>query len=179
MSNYGIYTEPGTIRFERLLPGPIERVWEYLTDAEKRGEWLAAGEMELHMGGKVELIFNHNNLTPHDDVPPEKYNDMGGESRLHGQITQLDPPRLLSYTWEESSAPGSEVTFELEEEGEHVRLTLTHRHLGENRDTLTSVGAGWHTHLDIMTDKLNGRKPKPFWDTHTKLEKEYEKKLDN
>jgi len=27
MDDYGIITEPGTIRFERLLPGPIERVW--------------------------------------------------------------------------------------------------------------------------------------------------------
>ena len=25
---YGVVTEPGTVRFERLLPGPIERVCE-------------------------------------------------------------------------------------------------------------------------------------------------------
>ena len=25
-----------TIRFQRLLPGPVERVWSYLTDSEKR-----------------------------------------------------------------------------------------------------------------------------------------------
>lgn len=25
-----------TVRFERLLPGPIERVWAYLTELEKR-----------------------------------------------------------------------------------------------------------------------------------------------
>ena len=24
--------EPGTVRLERLLPGPVERVWAYLTD---------------------------------------------------------------------------------------------------------------------------------------------------
>ena len=29
-----------TFRFERLFPGPIERVWEYLVDGEKRGKWV-------------------------------------------------------------------------------------------------------------------------------------------
>jgi hypothetical protein len=32
---FGVLIEPGTIRFERILPGPIERVWDYLTDSEK------------------------------------------------------------------------------------------------------------------------------------------------
>ena len=36
MSEYGIVTEAGAVRFERLLPGPIERVWAYLTDPDKR-----------------------------------------------------------------------------------------------------------------------------------------------
>jgi hypothetical protein len=37
MSEYGIVTEAGPVRFERLLPGPIERVWAYLTDAMTSG----------------------------------------------------------------------------------------------------------------------------------------------
>ena len=36
MSEYGIVTEAGAVRFERLLPGPIERVWAYLTQSDKR-----------------------------------------------------------------------------------------------------------------------------------------------
>ena len=178
MNSYGSYIEQGTIRFVRVLPGPVERVWEYLTDGEKRGEWLAGGEMELRVGGRVELIFNHKNITPHDETPPEKYKEMDDESRLYGTITKLNPPKLLAYTWEEPSAPESEVTFELQEEGEQVRLTLTHRNLGSDRDVLTGVGGGWHTHLDIMVDKLNGREPQPFWDKHMRLEEEYGKKLD-
>ena len=59
MSEYGIVTEAGAVRFERLLPGPIERVWAYLTEPEKRGTWLAAGPMELRVGGRVELNFHH------------------------------------------------------------------------------------------------------------------------
>jgi hypothetical protein len=29
MNEYGTVTGPDTVRLERLLPGPIERVWEY------------------------------------------------------------------------------------------------------------------------------------------------------
>ena len=70
---YGIFTAPGIIRFERLLPGPIERVWAYLTESEKRSRWLASGEMDIRIGGRVELNFFHANLAPHDDPIPEKY----------------------------------------------------------------------------------------------------------
>ena len=40
MSRYGERIDDTTVRFERLLPGPIERVWEYLTDGDKRATWL-------------------------------------------------------------------------------------------------------------------------------------------
>ena len=53
MSEYGVVTEPRTIRMERLLPGPIERVWDYLTDSAKRGKWFAAGKMELRVGPRA------------------------------------------------------------------------------------------------------------------------------
>ena len=43
MSHYGERIGKTTVRFERLLPGPIERVWEYLTDSDRRATWLAAG----------------------------------------------------------------------------------------------------------------------------------------
>lgn len=176
MNKYGTFTEPGTIYFERLLPGPIERIWAYLTESEKRGKWLAAGEMDLRVGGKVELTFNHENLTPHREQIPEKYKDHAEESTMEGRITQLDPPRLLSYTWAETSGE-SEVTFELTPKGGEVLLEVTHRRLGDNRDILISVAGGWHTHLGILEDKLKGRKPKGFWSVHTRLEKEYEMRL--
>lgn len=176
MNKYGTFTEPGTIYFERLLPGPIERVWAYLTESEKRCEWLAAGEMDLRVGGKVELTFNHENLTPHTEKVPDKYKAHAEESTMEGRITQLDPPHLLSYTWAEASGE-SEVTFELTPNGNEVLLKLTHRRLGDKRATLISVAAGWHTHLGILLDKLTGRNPKGFWSIHSRMEKEYANRL--
>lgn len=177
MKKYGEFTEPGTIYFERLLPGPIERVWAYLTESEKRGKWLAAGEMDLRVGGNVELNFNHKNLSPTDDPIPEKYKHHQGGSTMQGTITKLDPPRLLAYTWGESWGVDSEVTFELTPKGDNVLLELTHRRLGDDRDTLIGVAGGWHTHLGILIDRLNDKEPKGFWSVHSKMEKEYAKRI--
>ena len=44
---YGVLTEPATLTIQRLLPGPIERIWAYLTESDLRRRWLAAGEMTL------------------------------------------------------------------------------------------------------------------------------------
>jgi uncharacterized protein YndB with AHSA1/START domain len=63
MHAYGEVAESGTVRFERLLSGPIERVWSYLTASDKRGAWLSAGSMELRVGGRVEHIFRNSELT--------------------------------------------------------------------------------------------------------------------
>lgn len=175
-TDYGHVTEPGTLRIERILPGPIERVWNYLTDSEKRGTWLASGVLEPRVGGRVEHIFRNSELSSQSDPAPAKYAHLGDESRMHGRVTAYEPPRLLSYTWSEESDVDSEVTFELSPLGEQVRLVLTHRRLG-TRDTMISVGAGWHTHLGILAARLDGREPAPFWATHMRLEDEYEQRI--
>lgn len=171
---YGIVTAPDTVRIERVLPGPIERVWSYLTDSDKRGRWLAEGRMDLRVGGRVEHVFRNNALTENDDPPPARYADIADEARMDGRITACEPPRLLSYTWSESAGAASEVTFELSTKKEDVLLVLTHRRLA-NRDEMLGVAAGWHAHLDILADRLAGRTPPGFWATHTRLEREYDK----
>jgi hypothetical protein len=40
---------------------------------------------------------------------------------------------------------------------------------------LFRVGAGWHTHLEILADRLEGKEPQGFWKVHMPLEEEYEK----
>ena len=55
MSHYGERIDETTVRFERLLPGPIDRVWAARTDGDPRATWLAGGSTDLRVGGKVEL----------------------------------------------------------------------------------------------------------------------------
>ena len=171
MNEFGVVTHPDTVRIERLLPGPIERVWDYLTDSKKRGTWLATGKMELRVGGKVELNFHHADLSA-EKAPPEKFKKMERGHIMDGTITACDPPRLLSYTFGEAG----EVTFELTPKGKNVLLVLTHRRLAD-RKTMVSVSTGWHSHLAILIDVLNGDEPRPFWTTVTKMEAEYEKRI--
>lgn len=171
MNDYGIATEPGTVRLERVLPGPIERVWAFLTDSQQRARWLAAGQMDLRVGGKMELKFNHDEISP--EPTPERYRMSPEDCSFTGRITRCDPPRLLSYTWGEKSGKDSEVTFELTPRGADVLMVLTHRRLGD-RATMISVAAGWHAHVGILIDHLNGREPPGFWSTHARLETEYD-----
>ncbi|TGM98683.1 SRPBCC family protein [Leptospira dzoumogneensis] len=164
---YGTFTSDSEVRFQRLLPGPIETVWEYLTDSEKRGTWLASGTMELRVGGKVELNFLHSSLSD-EKTYPDRFKEM--ENGISGveTITAIDPPRFLSFTWH----PNSEVSFELVEKGEDVLLTLRHYKLVDEFGKLM-VSTGWHTHLDILTSKLyKGSVPK-FWQTFTHHESIY------
>ena len=46
MNDYGELLDKNTVRFERLLPGPIERVWAFLTESDKRAQWLCGGDVE-------------------------------------------------------------------------------------------------------------------------------------
>lgn len=169
---YGDVLGSDTLRLERLLPGPIERVWLFLTDSEKRKLWLAAGEMDLVVGGRVEHVFRNSQLSRPDDCAPPKYAGVAGEHRMEGRIKAVEPPRLLSYTWGDTS----EVTFELEPVGDRVRLVVTHRRL-VGRDTMLSVAAGWHAHVALLAAQLEGRTPESFWELHTRLEAEYDRRL--
>src|SRR6185369_11197430 len=73
MNDYGVVLDASTVRFERVLPGPIERVWEFLTGPVQRAKWFAGGPMEPRVGGKLELHFKHRNLMSVDEPVPEKY----------------------------------------------------------------------------------------------------------
>jgi uncharacterized protein YndB with AHSA1/START domain len=172
MSEYGIVTAPDTVRLERVLPGPIERVWAYLTEPDKRAKWLAGGSMELKVGGAVELRFKHADLSAEKAVPERYREKMEKGHSMRGRVTRCEPPRVLAYTWGDD---GSEVMFELSPSGDGTRLVLTHR--GLDRKGMLSVSGGWHTHLGILDDVLNGREPRGFWSTHAKLAAEYERRF--
>src|SRR5262245_60644495 len=100
--DYGVVTEPGTIRLERRLPGPIERVWSFLTESGKRGRWLAAGRMEQREGGRADFMFHHADLSS-DKTVPKKYRRYKGGMRMLGRVLRCKPPRLLSFSWGEET----------------------------------------------------------------------------
>ena len=44
MNDDGRIVNETMVRFERVLPGPVERVWEFLTRGEHIAEWFGATE---------------------------------------------------------------------------------------------------------------------------------------
>ena len=69
------------LRFERHLLHPVEKVWAALTNPAQLAQWLAPGEIELTLGGRVSLAFTD------------------GDGVIDGQVTAIAPPRLLEFTW--------------------------------------------------------------------------------
>lgn len=165
---YGELIDPVSVRIERMLPGPIERVWSYLTKSDLRGQWLATGEMDP--GGTVELVWRNDELSGRKEDRPEGVPE---ERRMECAILRFEPPHLLEIGW---GTMGSEVTFELEPRGSEVLLTVTHRRLPD-RSNLLGVSAGWHAHLEVLIAVLNGRERPLFWKTWTQLRTDYDARL--
>jgi uncharacterized protein YndB with AHSA1/START domain len=160
--------EPGTVKLERVLPGPVERVWSYITESDKRAKWLAAGEFDLRVGGKVRLEFDNSRL-PNDGGCPPEYKERG-MGKFEGVVTRLEPMRLLAHTWMWNGGD-TEVSYELTPRGKDVLLVIVHRRLG--RELQPAVMGGWDVHTGILEDLLKGVAPRPFWKTHARIEKEY------
>jgi uncharacterized protein YndB with AHSA1/START domain len=132
------------VQFERLLPGPIERVWAFLTDPKKLPGWFGEGSIEPHPGGAVNLMGGH----------------------VRGIVTQWHPPRRLTYTWSvfaageaESQYPESYLTIELTPRGSEVALTLTHLPVLERFEKQNAMG--WHTFLDMLGAAVRGETTEP------------------
>ena len=167
----GALVEPTTMRFERLLPGPIERVWEYLTRPELLTTWLSvAAAIDVREGGKVELTMDHGKKGElPEDVKAKLVDADKITPKVHGTVTRVAPGRVIAYTWEDAmSDPGaplsgrSEVTFELEARGEDVLLVFTHRRIIPK--FAPQALAGWHTLFDLLEARTRGEPSFDFFD---------------
>jgi uncharacterized protein YndB with AHSA1/START domain len=168
---YGEVLDSGAVRFERLLPGPIERVWAYLVEGEKRATWFCGGETEARVGGRIELFFKHSQIT--NEPPPESARKMHDEGALmSGTVTVCDPPHRLAFNWVGMGDPDSDVEIELAPVGDKVRLVLIHRRLA-TKHRMAMVSSGWHLHLGLLEDQLLGQPPRAFWSVHEGLMAQY------
>jgi uncharacterized protein YndB with AHSA1/START domain len=178
MNDYGTFTDKETLKLERLLPASPETVWEFLTQSDKKAKWLASGDVEPKVGGKVTHHFDHRNISDEPEPLPEKYKDIGETSTSFGKVTAWEPYSLLSYTWDEGDDGVSEVTFELSKVGDdNTRLVLTHSRIPDSDEFRIGVSAGWHTHLNILRNIISGKNPGSFWNVHMPLEEDYKKRI--
>lgn len=162
-----------TIRFVRILDAPVETVWRYLVDSDLRGLWFAGGAADVHEGGTIELVFDHDALSA-DDVPyPPAYAAHQG-AVARETIVAIDAPRLLSFSWDGDKE--GIVTFELTAEGDRTRLVLTHKGISGPAG-MADFGGGWHAHLAVLQARLAGNPVRDFWALHRESEATVAKQL--
>ncbi|MCB1391086.1 MAG: SRPBCC family protein [Rhodobacteraceae bacterium] len=152
-----------TLVIQRWLPGPLSRVWAYLTEADKRARWLADGAMEQRPGAALELIWRNDRLADAGDTRPEGFSE---ESRMQTQVLACEPMTRLSFGWGAGA-----VTFDLVERNGRVLLTLTHT--GLDAASRLGIAAGWHAHLDILRARVAGVEAPSFWSHWTTLHAQY------
>src|SRR5688572_20705288 len=103
-SKNGTRVDETTVRFERVLPGTIERVWDHLTRPDLITTWLArVASVELRVGGRVELQMGHGGEIP-DHLKAKIVDGDKVEPAVYGVVTRYEPPRALAYTWSDKQS---------------------------------------------------------------------------
>lgn len=155
----GRFVATDTFVLERRLKAPIERVWAYITDGEKRARWFTGGDTLSAEGQAFSILFAHRNIT--DETPPERWAAMkSGEFTMTGRVLAYDPPNLLTITFGEKNI--SEVSFALRAVGEETVLTLTHSKIATGADARNYAG-GWTAHVETLGALLEGGPANRFW----------------
>jgi uncharacterized protein YndB with AHSA1/START domain len=135
-----VTVDDGAIRLERLLPAPVDEVFDAMTDPTRMADWFspigrAEVEAEAVVGGRLRVVMVE------DDVRIEH----------DGEFLEVLRPTRLSFTWRSRFTGGraTVVTIELSGEGEKTRLLLRHDWLP--RDARASHEGGWGAILDRLS----------------------------
>src|SRR3546814_15566626 len=95
-ASYAVVSDTDTVRLQRTLPGPIERVWQYITDAGLRRQWLAGGDdVQPRAGTSFEMVWRNDALTA---PPRERPESFGGRPRHPRRGLDSGPPPRLPPT---------------------------------------------------------------------------------
>jgi uncharacterized protein YndB with AHSA1/START domain len=151
------------LRYERRLDHPVERVWAALTDPDQLALWLAAAdELELVEGGRIVLRWlNIPDSLQEWEQRGIELGDADPAEPATGQITKLDPPRVIEYDTDRMGL----MRWELRPEEDGCVLTFTNTVEFPEGFPTDQALAGWHIHLDHLDDALAGRPVE--WSTWT------------
>lgn len=126
-----------SIEVDQFLPQPPGRVWQALTDPARLARWL--------MPNDFQPVVGHAFTFRAEPVPRQ-----GFDGIVSCQVLELDPPRLLRFSWRAGTLD-TVVSWALVPEGGGTRLMITHdgfddRDPGQRR-VLGILGGGWRGHL--------------------------------
>jgi len=126
------------------ISAPLSRVFEALTDPDQLVRWFTdascpvkSWQMDARLGGKYSYATEKANF------------DVNGvdEFKCHGEITEIDPPRLLVYTWSGNwhldPARKTIVRWELTPTASGTHVKVTHSGLAEEPAARADYSGGW------------------------------------
>ncbi|KTD71085.1 MULTISPECIES: SRPBCC family protein [Legionella] len=123
------------------------------TTAEKLWEALTKGEFtqQYWNGFRVESDWHVGS--------PMKFYAPDGSLAHSDKVLRADKPKVLSYSWKPimkgmPDEPASMVIFELEPEGNLVKLTVTHCDFPDNSEILPMISNGWPLVLSSLKSFL-------------------------
>ncbi len=146
--------KPKTVYVTYIATRP-EKVWAALTTGEVTAQYFFGRRIELECkpGGSFRLW------------------QPNGVLDVEGQVVECDPPRKLSVTWrvmwieEMRKLPDCLVTYQIDDLGDLVRLTMTEAHQIELDDKMLEGGRrGWPLILSSLKSLLETGQPLPKFD---------------
>jgi uncharacterized protein YndB with AHSA1/START domain len=131
-----------TLRMERQLDYPPERVWAALTRATEIRRWAPyAPDRDLDQVGEVPLPQSEGGTPAEGEAEP-------------GRVLEIDPPRLLVLLW-----GNQQLRYELTPASGGVRLVL--RHTFDAPTEAPEYAAGWHLCLAALAARVDGQDVPP------------------
>ncbi|HEV7961277.1 MAG TPA: SRPBCC domain-containing protein [Actinoplanes sp.] len=113
-----------SIECDQFIAKPPTAVWRALTEPDLLARWWAVGDIRPVVGHRFTL-------------------DMGSWGRQECEILQVEPEKLLRYTFAEGTLDTT-ITWRLESEGDGTRLFLLHDGFAEDsQEALRRMGNGW------------------------------------
>lgn len=135
------------------IAAPPDRVFKAISDPEqvrRRSPELNVFEMDTRVGGRWYLELRL----------PQPYRGVS-IIRHEGEILELDPPRLLVYSWlanfHKDPQMQSVVRWELSPTPSGTHVKLTHSGLGTEPESAKDYAGGWPGVLEILKTFVEGQ----------------------
>ncbi len=159
-------TTKDTVTVVTEIAAPPERVFEALTNAGQLFKWwgsepsveLSVFEMDAKKGGKYLYRCKPAAGTDHGDVGKQLRKAGAQEYECHGEVLEIDPPRLLVWSWianwHEHPQHPTVVRWELAPSATGTRVQVTHSGLSQESIAHKDYGVGWGGVLQLLKDYL-------------------------
>ena len=128
-----------------------QKLWDALTKPEfiKQYWFNMTQECEWQVGASWKMLFSDGRIAD------------------AGEVLEIDPPRRLVLLWRNEFRPelkaegAARCVYDLEQDGDVMKLTITHSSERDNAKLIEAVSGGWPRILSSLKSLLETGKPMP------------------